>query len=368
MFKFLGLALLSLASFAQITTLPPASGSGGGGSATRGYGMTGSGDVFDVNTAVIPSHALIQAGGPVKCVSATGNATMTCTVTPTLTAYTSGGTCLILTSNFANVTTATLNVDTIGAVSVLGPFGSALAAGDIPANQPVHVCYNGTAFIKQGFSYLVFDPTAVTGSTKLAIRAGAGQSGNMQEWQNNAGGVISGITAAGYGSFPVISMDGWWTLSQTGSGGIAFGSGHVIAWGSSATNSATGTVSGDSGLARNAAGIVEVNNGTAGTYRDLLQRHPLAGGTSPTITSGFGTTPSIAGKDAAGRVTVGTGGTAATGTITFGTAWATAPACTAANETTQLVLFPTATTTTLVLASTTPFTAADKLVWICVGY
>ncbi len=96
--------------------------------------------------------------------------------------------------------------------------------------------------------------------------------------------------------------------------------------------------------------------------------HIIARGTSPTITSGFGTTPSIAGKDAAGRVTVGTGGTAATGTITFGTAWTTAPVCTAANETTQLALFPTATTTTLVLASSTPFTAADKLVYICVGY
>ena len=149
MFKYLGLALLSLVSFAQITTLPNSS-TGGGGSATRGYGLTGTGDVFDVNTAVVPSLALIQAGSPTKCVSSTGNATYTCGLTPALTTYTANGTCLILTTNFTNVTTATLNVDAVGAKSILNRAGAALAAGDITSGKPITVCYDGTQFIIQG--------------------------------------------------------------------------------------------------------------------------------------------------------------------------------------------------------------------------
>jgi hypothetical protein len=101
---------------------------------------------------------------------------------------------------------------------------------------------------------------------------------------------------------------------------------------------------------------------------DLGVRHPIGTGTAPTIASGFGSSPSIAGTDAGGRVTVGTGGVAATGAVTFGTAWATAPACVVNNETTQLVAFATATTTTLTIASATPFGAADKLTWNCIGY
>lgn len=97
-------------------------------------------------------------------------------------------------------------------------------------------------------------------------------------------------------------------------------------------------------------------------------KHLIGIGTAPTIASGFGTSPTIAGKDAAGRVTVGTGGIAVTGTVTFNVAWNTAPACTANNETSQLAAFATATTTTLVIASTTPLGVADKLTWICIGY
>jgi len=228
--------------------------------------------------------------------------------------------------------------------------------------------------------YTLLDPTAVTGDSKFVVKNGAGQAANLQEWQDSGGTAMAGVTKEGYGFFgstPGMQLRGdtaQLSIFDTSasrhlfaiqnSALIGISAGAALAW--SNGNQATGTV--DAGFARNGDGIVEVNNGTAGTLRDLIQRHPLAGGTSPTITSGFGTTPSIAGKDAAGRITVGSGGTAATGTITFGTAWATAPVCTAANETTQLALFPTATTTTLVLASTTPFTAADKLVYQCIGY
>jgi hypothetical protein len=43
----------------------------------------------------------------------------------------------------------------------------------------------------------VYDQTAVTGSTSLVVRAGAGQSGALQTWQNNAGTAMSYISAIG---------------------------------------------------------------------------------------------------------------------------------------------------------------------------
>jgi hypothetical protein len=89
---------------------------------------------------------------------------------------------------------------------------------------------------------------------------------------------------------------------------------------------------------------------------------------APTIASGFGTTPSIAGTDSAGRVTVGSGGTDVTGTVTFAATWSTAPACVCNNEVTTLLCKATASTTTLILTSATAFTAADTLTYICVGY
>jgi len=111
---------------------------------------------------------------------------------------------------------------------------------------------------------------------------------------------------------------------------------------------------------------------TANSYTTALTinaaGHLIVTGTAPTIASGFGTSPSIAGADHAGRVTVGTGGVATTGAITFGQAFATAPACTVNNETTLLLAQATATTTTLTITSATPFTASDKLTYVCIGY
>jgi len=94
----------------------------------------------------------------------------------------------------------------------------------------------------------------------------------------------------------------------------------------------------------------------------------IGGGTSPTISSGFGTTPSIAGKDLAGRVTVGSA-PAATGTVAFGSSYATAPVCFAQNETTGEVLKAVPTTTDLVITQLSGnFVEADKVVFTCKGY
>lgn len=143
--------LTAAAALAQYPTPGSAGGGGGGGGCTAGTGITCVGSTISVDTAVIQSRATAQAGASTECVSATGSAMMTCALTPTLTAY-APNMCLVLNSNFANVTTATLDVDALGVKSVLNRSGAALAAGDIPLNKPVGICYDGTQWIVQGGS------------------------------------------------------------------------------------------------------------------------------------------------------------------------------------------------------------------------
>lgn len=85
----------------------------------------------------------------------------------------------------------------------------------------------------------------------------------------------------------------------------------------------------DAGLYRNAAGVLEVNNGTAGTFRDLkLEMLRVGQTTAPTCTSSCGTSPSVSGSDTAMLVTMGASGSPASGfVITFNHTWATAPSC-----------------------------------------
>ena len=149
---YIGLLLTASAAFAQYP-IPGSSGGGGGGGGgcVAGTGITCVGSTISVDTAVIESRETAQSGASTKCVSATGSATMTCALTPTLTAY-EANMCLVLNSNFANVTTATLDVDALGVKSVLNRSGAALAAGDIPLNKPVGICYDGTQWIVQGGS------------------------------------------------------------------------------------------------------------------------------------------------------------------------------------------------------------------------
>jgi len=94
------------------------------------------------------------------------------------------------------------------------------------------------------------------------------------------------------------------------------------------------TGSPDTCIARNAAGVVEVNNGTAGTFRDLVTRDQYNGfvggakvlrfsSTAPSISSGFGSSPSITNSNgtSAFLLTLGTG-TITTGVLQLPTATA----------------------------------------------
>jgi len=228
-----------------------------------------------------------------------------------------------------------------------------------------------------------YDQTATTGTTRVVLRAGAGDAAGDH--------LLEGFANDGTTSKWYVTRDGTFNISATG--GITLGAGVALTMGNSGTitlgpSGADVRASGyaaftitnptiqwpsntpDLSIARNAAGILEVNNGTAGRFADIKVRHLRTGtiatyAPAPTISSGFGTSPSIAGSDSAGRVTIGNP-TGTSGVITFGTAWGTAPACTANDEVTGVAITTAATTTQLTLAGS--FVAADTVVFTCIGY
>lgn len=56
-----------------------------------------------------------------------------------------------------------------------------------------------------GNTLVVYDATASTGSTKASVRAGAGQSGNLFEVQNNAGTALASLSSVGSLTIPAVT-------------------------------------------------------------------------------------------------------------------------------------------------------------------
>jgi hypothetical protein len=133
--------------------------------------------------------------------------------------------------------------------------------------------------------------------------------------------------------------------------------------------------SADTGLFRNAAGVLEVNNGTAGTFRDLkLEMLRVGQTTAPTCTSNCGTSPSITGSDTAMTITMGSTGSPASGfVVTFNHTWAAAPACTMQMDLASMVIgklpiaIATTTTTVTVTTNGTAPSTSDKYNMHCIG-
>lgn len=101
------------------------------------------------DTTVMLRQSTAQAGTPWYCRSTTGNDTYTCSLTPAIASYTRGA-CVVLDADTANTGAATLNVNGVGAASILKRDASALADGDVTANRPKIVCNDATNWIIQG--------------------------------------------------------------------------------------------------------------------------------------------------------------------------------------------------------------------------
>ena len=97
--------------------------------------------------------------------------------------------------------------------------------------------------------------------------------------------------------------------------------------------------------------------------------HQITTGATPALGSGSGdcgTAPSIGGNDSAGRITVGTGNGGRC-TITFASSWPNPPVCSVFDETTPILIRPTATSTASMVL-TGVFTDGDALVYSCFGF
>jgi hypothetical protein len=90
-----------------------------------------------------------------------------------------------------------------------------------------------------------------------------------------------------------------------------------------------------------------------------------AGLASSTLT-GCGSGATIVGNDQAGRIHVGAGVSACT--LTFGQKWTNAPLCFVSNETAQLAMKVTPTTSSVMFSAIAPFAEATVLDYHCVGY
>lgn len=117
----------------------------------------------------------------------------------------------------------------------------------------------------------------------------------------------------------------------------------------------------DTGIIRSAAGLIEINNGTTGTLRDLINRHQGGGGPPPTVGTCAGFALSTGSSDLAGRVTF-TSGTSCS--ITFGTAFTNAPFCTVTPGSAVSTAFVTTSTTVMTV---TFGTANSAMQYTCHG-
>jgi hypothetical protein len=191
--------------------------------AGRVYELVYDGTNFQVKDVATLSKKVSQNGSEIYAADAGANDTYAVTLSPAPTAYTTGMV-VRFKANTVNTGAATLNVNSLGATSVLRTDGSALADGDIAANQIVEVIYDGTNFrmvsptanspkFAQGYTTRTID----TSSGNLVIAHGLGRSPRRV-------GIVSKLnasSAAGGGvdiDFGV--YDGTNTASTKGTGSI----------------------------------------------------------------------------------------------------------------------------------------------------
>lgn len=126
---------------------------------------------------------------------------------------------------------------------------------------------------------LVFDPTATTGSTSLVVKAGAGQSGNLTTWQNNAGSPQAIMTSGGRIDLAsIVTTDGGVTAYGTD---VKFGNLGMAQWATGSTWSGTK----DASLSRASANTLQVGDGGSNANGILLSaRQTLGGGATTTKT------------------------------------------------------------------------------------
>ncbi len=303
--------------------------------------------VVKVNGASVPaSAAILASNGSSQAIAATttGSGTtavlatapaLTAITTDTLTATQNGlATAVTPSATLQNTTAATSGATIQASPSVQF---KASAWNGTTANSTTWdvVNYPANASNTSAGNELDFIPTTSSLSNQQRIQfCGVTQGSGSQATISLSSSLTSGVVCVkGLGSATGIGPTSAGSTWATFAGGVEtfmhtsngqFGASlSMLGW---APSTITNNAAADSGLDRDAAGLVGVTNGTQGTtaanYRDMKLRHSVAAGTAPTIASGGGgTASSIAGADQSGTVLVGTSIATGSVVLTFGTAF-----------------------------------------------
>lgn len=212
-----------------------------------------------------------------------------------------------------------------------------------------------------------------TGSTTNA--GGVTINGGECTSDNNGGDVTitGGLSTSGAPGSVTIS-GGY----KTGATGTRYDGGWVTIAGGSAIEGGTGSANGGSILLRVGykGGSGVDGNITFANPSDVAilkvigkEEHFVASGSAaPTISAGGGTGRTIAGRDQAFVVTMGTGSPTSV-TVQFANQWTTAPVVTCLTSKTGVTLSLTAVSTSSVqITSSAAWSSSDKLHVICMGY
>lgn len=245
--------------------------------------------------------------------------------------------------------TGTLRTDAAGVFTMQGGTSGFVWRDNGNANSRMTLSDAGLLAVN-GFGSHSFS-SGGTGASAIMLANTTSGTGNFTFYRATAGTTVGQLMAfsQGYttGSYDVQASVG---LTADGAGGLSVAATN----GSGAIRFYSGGTSLRFGI--NAAG-------------DWLKGTTIMDSTgTPTINSGFGASPSIAGTDYAFVVTHGTGALTS-GTVAFGHAFATAPICTASTSTTSVsTAISSPTTTTVGVNLSGAGGVGDKVYVHCRGY
>jgi hypothetical protein len=183
------------------------------------------------------------------------------------------------------------NIKTVNSTSLLGSGNIVVSAS--PAGSSGQMQWNDSgAFAGAAAVVYATTVTHVTitaqGATivPLCVKGAASQTGNLLEVRSSANAKLIEITSAGEllqstgdlliagagagTSGVAVRQNGFSYIRLQPSTGVLISNSRQFGWTSNGFNINT---SADTALSRNDAGVVEVNNGTAGTFRDLIVRN-----------------------------------------------------------------------------------------------
>jgi len=305
-------------------------------------GVTISGSSQDIGATLRASATALTftftsaTGALLICADTSGSSTaQSCTTSPSFTPTASS--CIVYTTTTPNSGALTINVNSSAADPVQKWLGTALAAGDIPANRPIVTCFDGTNWNVSTIGNAPAGTGTVTGSgaaNQLAIWTGAGSIGGLSSTSFNGTDLLTftialksqpssltgntngaffgnvtyptGSVQCGTGSFPDVSncrgglISAHFPTDQTGynigfeaqltaPGGLTSSPlGYSALQGTATSNESAGTVPwhiGTTGIALNTGGPGGTITNFGGVLGEAFQEY---GSPGTTITTGFG--------------------------------------------------------------------------------